>query len=125
MQGLMASVANVKKGPHYDADIIMNRENTSLIFTFGSTAYKVDRIDFTLLGDPTRFHSISSTDANIQIIGQADMGVYHVSVDMHGRDINPGTRVADLISVVDMGSALAITDTQFVSGGQRYSLSSK
>ena len=110
---------------HYDADLVMTRENTTLIFTFGSTAQKVDRIDFTLLGDPARFHSVSSTDTGIEIVGQAEMGVYHVSVDMHGRDIKPGTRVADLISVGDTGSVLAISDTQFVSGGQRYSLSSK
>lgn len=121
----MASVANVSDTPHYDADLIMSRQGTTLIFTFGSAAQKVDRIDFTLLGDPARFHSVSSTDTNIEIVGQAEMGVYHVSIDMHGRDIKPGTRVADLISMIDTGSILAISDTQFVSGGQRYSITNK
>ncbi len=121
----MASVANVSDTPHYDADLIMSRQGTTLIFTFGSAAQKVDRIDFTLLGDPMRLHSLTATSPDIRITGQTEMGVYHMSIDMHGRDIQPGTRVADLISMIDTGSVLAISDTQFVSGGQRYSMSNK
>ncbi len=44
---------------------------------------------------------------------------------MHGRDIIPGTRIAALVADIDSGLAIALTDTEFVSGGQRYSISNK
>ena len=124
-QGLMASVAGVTETPQYDADLVMTRENSSLIVTFGTRAQAVDTVDLTLLGDPNRLHSITSTHPDVRIVGQSDMGVYHVSVDMHGRDITAGTRIAALTASIDTGAAFSLSDTQFVSGGQRYSMSNK
>lgn len=62
---------------------------------------------------------------DIRVISQTEMGVYHISIDMHGRDIVAGTQVASLIAHMDTGAVLVIADTQFVSGGQRYSMSNK
>ena len=128
MNGLMASVANVSSEvgtQHYDADLVMTREDSSLIVTFGTRAQAVDTINLTLLGDPSRLHTITSINPDVRIVGQSDMGVYHVSIDMHGRDIAVGTRIAELTVSIDTGTTLSLSDTQFVSGGQRYSMSNQ
>ncbi len=68
MQGLMASVASVSNTQHYDADLIMTRQNNVLSITFGAKATKVDQVNFTLLSDPAKFKSLTSTDATVSII---------------------------------------------------------
>ncbi len=125
MNGLMASIANVTDTPHYDADLIMTRQENALTFIFGTRADKVDTVDLTLLGDPSRLHTITSINPDVRIVGQSDMGVYHVSIDMHGRDIAVGTRIAELTVSIDTGTTLSLSDTQFVSGGQRYRITNK
>lgn len=123
-RGLMASVAGVTT-PEYAAEIMMTRQDGSIVLTLGKSAQAVDTIDLTLLGDPSHLHAITSPSTDIRIVRQSDMGVYHISIDMHGRDITAGTQVASLMAQIDTGAALALSDTQFVSGGQRYSLSSQ
>ena len=103
----------------------MTQQDSVLTLTFGTRAERVDTIDLTLLGDPTRLHSLTAASPDVHITGQADMGVYHISIDMHGRDIAAGTHIADLAVSIDAGATLAISDTQFVSGGQRYSITNK
>ncbi len=125
MQGLMASVANVSEVPHFDADLILQRDWSNISLIFGANAKKVDKIDFTILSDPTRFRSLKSTNIAVHIIGDAEMGAYHVNIDMFGKDILPWTRIADLTATIDTGAPIALTDTQFVSGGQRYTITSK
>jgi hypothetical protein len=85
----------------------------------------VDRVEFSILGDPTRLHNLQSKNSDIQITSQSEMGVYHITIDMHGRDIIAGTEVATLTAMMDTGAILSLSDTEFVSGGVRYSLSSK
>lgn len=123
-RGLMASVAGVT-APQYAADIVMTRQDGSIVLTFGKQAQVVDTIDLTLLGDPTRLHTITAASPDIRIESQPEMGVYHISINMHGRDVTTGTQVASLMAQIDTGAALALSDTEFVSGGQRYSLSNK
>ena len=72
LNSLMASVAIVTEAPRSDADIIMVRQQDSLVFTFGATAKKVDQIKFTLLSDPTRLHSLTSSNSAIQISTEKD-----------------------------------------------------
>ena len=103
----------------------MTQQDSTLTLTFGTRAERVDTVDLTLLGDPTRLHSLSATSPDIRVTGQGEMGVYHVSIDMHGRDIAAGTHIADLAVSLDTGATLAISNTQFVSGGQRYSITNK
>ena len=103
----------------------MTQQDSVLTLTFGTRAERVDTIDLTLLGDPTRLHSLTAASPDVHITGQADMGVYHISIDMHGRDVTAGTRIADITAMVDTGVVLALSDTQFVSGGQRYSITNK
>lgn len=45
----MASVSNISETPHYDADLIMTREDSRLDFMIGSRANSVETIDLTLL----------------------------------------------------------------------------
>jgi hypothetical protein len=72
-RGLMASVAGVTEVPRYDADLVMTRENSSLIVTFGTRAQAVDTVDLTLLGDPSRLHSITSINPDVRIVSQSEM----------------------------------------------------
>jgi hypothetical protein len=124
-QGLMASVAGVTEAPHYDADLVMTRQSGDISITLGTRAQAVDTVTLTLLGDPSRLHSITAASPDIRIVGQSEMGVYQISIDMHGRDITSGTQIAGLTAMIDTGATLSLSDTQFVSGGQRYSLSSQ
>lgn len=125
MEWLMASVENVTETPRLDADIIMKRSGDSLLFTFGAKGKKVDLIEFTLLSDPTKFRGIKNSNPDISVIDQKDMGTYHVTVNLHGRDMVVGTVIADLMIDSDTNSPIAITDTEFVSEWQRYALTSK
>lgn len=124
-RGLMASVASVTEAPRLEADLIMKRDGGNLIFTFGANAKKVDRIEFTLLSDPAKFKSLTSSDTAIKITGQQEIGTYHVRINTQGRDIVSGTQIATLLAGIDAGVPLAITDTEFVSEGQRYSMTNK
>lgn len=125
MQGLMASVASVTEAPRGDADIIMTRKDTALVFTFGAKATQVDQIQFTLLSDPTRLHSLVSMNPSVHVMGEKDTGLYNITIDTHSSNITPGTNIAELTVQMDPGTPIAITDTEFVSGGQRYSLTNK
>lgn len=53
------------------------------------------------------------------------MGTYHIQINLHGRDVAVGTVIADLVIDSDSNSPIAITDTEFISAGQRYALTSK
>jgi len=66
----MASVASVAtpEVPRLEADLILSRSGNVLSFVFGAKAEKVDRIEFTLLSDPSRFHSLTTTNPDIQIM---------------------------------------------------------
>ncbi len=44
---------------------------------------------------------------------------------MSGKDIVSGTHIMDLIGDIEPETPIALTDTYFVSLGERYSLSSK
>jgi hypothetical protein len=114
-RGLMASVAGVTT-PQYSADIVMTRQDGSIVLTLGKQAQAVDTVDLTLLGDPSHLHGITSPNTDIRIESQPDMGVYHISIDMHGRDVTTGTQIAILQANIDTGAVLALSDTQFVSG---------
>ncbi len=67
MNSLMASVASVTEAPRSDADIIMTRQDQIISITFGAKAKKVDQIEFSLLSDPTRFHSLTSNQSFVRI----------------------------------------------------------
>ena len=125
MQGLMASVANVSNTQHYDADLIMVRHDNVLSITFGAKASHVDQVDFTLLSDPTRCKSLTSTNPDVHITGEKETGAYHVTIDIHGSDIAPGASLAELVAEIESGVPIALTDTEFISGGQRYSITNK
>lgn len=67
MGSLMASVASVTEAPRLDADLVMTRNDQSISITFGAKAKKVDQIEFSLLSDPTRFHSLTSNQSSVRI----------------------------------------------------------
>jgi hypothetical protein len=70
----MASVAGLTPSTQYDADIIMTRPTSSQVsLVFGARATAVDSIELTLLGDPSRLRTITSTDPTIRIMSQPDI----------------------------------------------------
>lgn len=125
MQWLMASVENITEAPRLDADIIMKRSNNSLSITFGANAKNVDQVEFTLLSDPTKLRWITINNPDIIVIENKEMGTYHIKVVTHKKNLTPGTLLAQLWVDIDSNTPIAISDTEFISDGQRYALTSK
>lgn len=125
MQGLMASVENITEAPRLEADIIMKRDNNSLSIIFGANAKSVDQVEFTLLSDPSKFKWITVSDSNITVIENKEMGTYHIKVLANKKNLTPGTLLTQLWVDIDSMTPIAIADTEFVSNGQRYALTSK
>jgi len=124
-RGLLASVASITDSPRLEADLMMQRDVSNLVFTFGANAKKVDRIEFTLLADPTRLRWLTSNNPDITITPEPEIGTYHVSVHMHGSDITVGTQIATLTADSDPDTTIALIDTEFESEGQQYSITNK
>lgn len=124
-RGLMASVASLTEAPPLDANLILKQQGNNLSVIFGAQASKVDRIDFNLLSDPARFHSLQSSHKSITILWQQELWTYHVSIDMQGVDITSGAQIANLDISIDVWTPIAITDAEFTSSGQRYNMTSK
>lgn len=121
----MANVSGiVDTRPQYDADLILTKDAGVLTITFGAHAQKVDRINFTLLSDPTKCQPFLITNPDITVTELAERGSHQIVVNMHGEDIVPGTIIAQIDAQSHSGSSFVISDTEFVSHGQRYSITS-
>jgi hypothetical protein len=51
-----------------EADLIVEKKANQVSLIFGAKAEKVDRIELTLLSDPTRLRSLSSTNPDVSIV---------------------------------------------------------
>ena len=123
---LSASVASIAEVPRMEADLIIQKNtinNISLVF--GAKAEKVDHIQFSILSDPTRLRSLSSNNPDIIIISDTINWSYNININMHGRDITTGTIVAELIVDMEENTPLILSDTVFMSNGQKYALTNK
>ncbi len=67
----MASVSSVAEAPRMEADLIVEKKANQISLVFGAKAEKVDRIQLSLLSDPTRLRSLSSTNPDISIVSDA------------------------------------------------------
>jgi hypothetical protein len=93
----------------------MTRKDRALSFVFGAKAEKVDKIQFTLLSDPTRLRSLVSTNPLVHVTTEKDTGLYFIQIDLQGATLTPGAILADFAVDIDPGTAIAITDTEFMS----------
>lgn len=125
MNWLMASVSSVAEAPRMEADLIVEKKANQISLVFGAKAEKVDRIQLSLLSDPTRLRSLSSTNPDISIVSDAVNWAYQITIDTHGRDITTGTVVAEFVADMQEGTPLILSDTVFVSNGGRYAITSK
>jgi hypothetical protein len=119
-RGLMASVAQIAQ-PQYGADIVMERNGDTIRLIMGKTAQKVDTISLRFLSNPAdALVFIPSTGT---VVDEAE-GVY-LYVRLYGsEDVTAGTVIATF-SGVPSDAPIALTDTEFESGGVKYSLTSK
>lgn len=125
MRGLMANVSNVSRGAQYDADLILTQKSGILEAVLGANADGVDRVEFTLLSDPTRFRSLTALASDTLITAQPELGTYRVSVNVGGKSVKAGTILTKLSIDIDPQVSIAVTDVAFVSGEDRYNLTSK
>lgn len=93
----------------------MTRKDGILSFVFGAKAEKVDTIQFTIFSDPTKLRSLVSKNPLVHVTTEKDTGVYFIKIDLQGMNLTPGTLLADFTVDIDSGTAIAITDTEFMS----------
>jgi hypothetical protein len=126
VQQFLASVSQVNQTPiSYDADIVLHRRADGMIdIIAGNTLQKVDRLEFTLLGDPMYFRALTSNSEFVEILSESSW-VYQVVANLRGQDILPGMSILNLHWDIDPNTHLALVDTDFVSSDTRYQLSNK
>lgn len=120
MRGLMASVSQVAT-PSYDADIVMEREGTTVRVLMGREALAVDSIEFRLLSDPGDVLVLLPTTGTITP-EQDGMSLY---VRAFASDTVPAGTVITEFTGIPENAPITLTDAEFTSGGERYSLTSK
>jgi hypothetical protein len=119
-RGLMASVAQIAQ-PQYDADIVMERKGDTIRLIMGKTAQKVDTISLRFLSNPADTLMLIP---NAGTIVDETEGVYFFVRSYDSRDVAAGTIIASF-SDIPSDAPIALTDTEFESGGVKYSLTSK
>lgn len=120
MRGLMASVSEIAQ-PQYDADIVMERKGDIVTLIMGKTAQKVDTISLRLLSNPA--DAIVFAPSAGTIVDETE-GAYLFVRSYGSEDIVSGTVIATFAGIPS-DAPIALTDTEFVSGGVKYSLTNK
>ncbi len=121
--GLQADVSK-SKNSLYAADLILRVDAGKWTIIFGSEASEVETVRFTLLGDPERFTTLSSEDANTEI-SKGLPGIYSVQIDMKKWALRPWQVLAHFTVPNLSWSRLTMTDTDFVSGSGVYNLTNQ
>ena len=120
MRGLMASVSQVAT-PSYDADIVMEREGTTVRVLMGREALAVDSIEFRLLSDPGDALVLLPTTGTIT--PEQDGMILYVRA-FAGETVPAGTVIAEFTGIPE-NAPITLTDAEFTSGGERYSLTTQ
>lgn len=107
----------------YEADLILERSGTDLLFRIGKDAQNVDTVYFTLLWDPSYFQWVSTQENGVEIITN-DPGVYLIKVSL-GRSIMAGEVILRLKPSLTGETSIALLDAGFQSAGTTYTLSVK
>ena len=87
---LTALSANVVRGlateKKYDADLLIERDGSDIVIRMGKSAEKVDTLTVTLVGDPSLFTALTTTDPTLSIEAK-DPGMYIVRADIRGESL--------------------------------------
>ena len=70
----------------YDADLLIERSGRDIVIRMGKSAEQVDTLTVTLVGDPSLFTALSTTDPTLSIEAK-DPGMYIVRADIHGESL--------------------------------------
>jgi hypothetical protein len=108
MRGLMASVSQVAT-PNYDADIVMERTESTIRIVLGKDAQAVDTISFRLMTDPSENLVFTPTSGTIVTEGE---GVVQFVRSFAHQDISRGTVIVEFPNI-DRKFPVALTDTEF------------
>ncbi len=124
-RGLMASVSSVANQKTYDADLILETSTAGNIdIVIGSEIRAPESLTFTLVSDPEKFTSLTTTDPRAEITTLAP-GAYTVRVKLTGENIYPGAKLLSLQAAMDPAVSIGLVDTTFESAGVSYDLTSK
>lgn len=116
----MASVSQVA-APSYDADIVMERKWDTVQLILGKDAQHVDTLSMRFLTDPTE--KLQFIPENGTVTDETE-GAYFFVRSFGGADVPAGTVIASFTHIPEW-ARMALTDTEFVSEGVRYSLTNK
>lgn len=124
---LTALSANVLMAPEsvtptYAADLLIERSGSSITVRMGKHAESVDSLSFSLLGDPTKFHALTSSSSDTTITSN-EPGAYIIKIELHGAQLTAGQVLTTLETTLPKEAFIAPVDATFLSAGQPYSLS--
>lgn len=108
--------------PTYDADVLIERSGSTIIVRMGKNAEQVDSLSFSLLGDPTKFNTLTTSGLNTTITSN-EPGAYIVKIELHGAQLTAGQVLTTLETTLPKEAFIAPVDATFLSAGQSYSLS--
>lgn len=118
--------ANVLGGLHQDtpahADLILDRTGGDISVSIGKNANQVDGVNFTILGDPTKFTALTSTDPAVKIL-MNEPWMALVKVSLSSQNLIVGQNITTLHASLATGTTLSVTDASFSSQGTLYNLS--
>ena len=117
----VAEVQNVQSP--LSADIVARLSVTGTIdIIVGNTLEAPKTIELSLLGDPSRFSNLRTSDTAVTLLSQSE-GVYQIRVSLSGQTVLPNTKIATL-TYDGPSREISIVDTTFVTqAGIRYNLS--
>ena len=104
------------------ADLILDRTDSQIVVHMWKNAEAVESLTFTLLGDPTKFTALTSSDPSVTILTN-EPGMSLVKVSFPSKNLTAGEVITRLQVTIQSGSTLAVTDASFLSQGTSYNLS--
>lgn len=116
----MANVSEIAQ-PQYDADLVMERTDTSVKFILGKDALKVGIVSFRIMTNPS--DNIILTSSVWTVIDETE-GVFQFVRSFSNQDVPRGTVIVEFPNI-DKKFPIALTDTELESEGVKYSLTSK
>lgn len=106
----------------YSADMIVERSGDVFSLRLGKDAYDVDLITLTLLGDPERFLSLTSSDPSVTIM-ENEPGVSLIKITKDKAQYKVGEVITSLTATVSGETVITPVDPVLTSGTQSYTLS--
>lgn len=121
---LLASVNTITQSKNYQfsADIALINLKKSLHLVTGKLMESVTQFEGIIAINPNLGVKLQNSAENTRL-EELSPGLYRVIIDLGGKDIAPFSTIAELEMLGDLGGhPVTFTDTQFISGNNRYNL---